>query len=77
MNINFEDYKKKVLSQFGQDGVIEKIFEVIKPLNKFFVEFGSNGTDEGQGNTAYMRRYGFDGLLMDGSELPYGIDIIK
>ena len=74
MNINFLDYQKKVLSQFGQDGVIEKIFELIKPVNKFFVEFGSNGRDDSQGNTAYMRSYGFDGLLMDGADSPYGIE---
>jgi len=72
MNINFADCQKKILSQFGQDGVIEKIFELIPPLNKFFVEFGSCGTDESMGNTAYMRRYGFDGLLMDCNTEPYG-----
>lgn len=72
--INFLDYHKKVLSQFGQDGVIEKIFELIKPTNKYFVEFGSNGRDDSMGNTAYMRSYGFDGLLMDGADSPYGIE---
>jgi hypothetical protein len=59
----------------GQDGVIEKIFDIIGTTNKYFVEFGSSGNDSGMGNTAYLRRRGFDGLLMDGSKRPYNEDI--
>ncbi len=37
-------YERKVFSQFGEDGVIEKIFQIIEPTTKFAVEFGaSNG----------------------------------
>lgn len=70
MDLNL--YQKKILSQFGQDGVLEAIFDNIGTTNKYFVEFGSSGNDSGMGNTAYLRRKGFDGLLMDGSEKPYG-----
>ena len=59
------------MSQFGQDGIIEAIFDIIKPLNKYFVEFGSAGGTYG-GNTAYLRLFGFDGLLIDNSDIPYG-----
>jgi len=75
MSIDLSSYEKCVLSQGGQDGVIEKIFELIGTTNKYFVEFGSSGTDEGMGNTAYLRRFGFDGLLMDGSDKPYGQEV--
>jgi hypothetical protein len=68
-------FQKKVLSEWGKDGVIEKIFDVIGTTNKYFVEFGSSGNDSGMGNTAYLRRRGFNGLLMDGSERPYGNDV--
>jgi hypothetical protein len=70
-------YRKKIFSEYSQDGVIEKIFEIIGTTNKFFVEFGSNGTDNGMGNTPYLRKKGFDGLLMDGSETPYDIKTDK
>jgi hypothetical protein len=73
MDLNI--YQKKVLSQWGQDGVIEKIFDVIGTTNKYFVEFGSSGNDTGMGNTAYLRNRGFNGLLMDGYEKPYGGDV--
>uniref|UniRef100_A0A6C0ESA2 Methyltransferase FkbM domain-containing protein n=1 Tax=viral metagenome TaxID=1070528 RepID=A0A6C0ESA2_9ZZZZ len=69
-------FQTTVLSEWGQDGVLEKIFDIIGTTNKFFVEFGSSGNDSGKGNTAYLRRRGFDGLLMDGSERPYNIDIL-
>lgn len=34
-------YKKIITSQFGEDGVIEKIFEIIKNGDKWCVEFGA------------------------------------
>jgi len=73
MDLNI--YQRRVFSQFGQDGVIEKIFDVIGTTNKYFVEFGSSGNDTGMGNTSYLRRFGFNGLLMDGYERPYGNDV--
>ncbi len=36
------DYRHKVTSQHGEDGVIEKIFEIISPVNKWCVEFGAS-----------------------------------
>uniref|UniRef100_A0A6C0DWR1 Methyltransferase FkbM domain-containing protein n=1 Tax=viral metagenome TaxID=1070528 RepID=A0A6C0DWR1_9ZZZZ len=74
MDLNI--YQKKVLSQWGQDGVLEAIFDKIGTTNKYFVEFGSSGNDSGMGNTAYLRRRGFSGLLMDGTEKPYGNDVM-
>lgn len=37
--MDLNNYQKRVLSQWGQDGVIEKIFDVIGTTNKYFVEF--------------------------------------
>ncbi len=72
IEINLMDYTKSIYSQHGQDGVLEKIYELIGTTNKFFVEFGSNGKQKGGGNTAYLREFGFNGLLMDGYDAPYG-----
>lgn len=78
MEINFNEYASHHYSQFGQDGIIEKVFSVIGTTDKFFVEFGSSGDDEGGGNTAYLRKqYGFDGLLIDASDDPFRIQSKK
>lgn len=62
--IDLRSSERKIYSQNGEDGVIEKIFEVIGTTSKVYVEFGvENGVEC---NTRYMReRYGFNGLLMD------------
>ena len=71
MKVNLMDFTKSIYSQHGQDGVLEEIYKRIGTTNKFFVEFGSSGRQDSQGNTAYLRTQGFDGLLMDGYEAPY------
>jgi hypothetical protein len=76
MIVNLHKYYKKHHSQYGQDGIIEKIFDLIGTTNKCFVEFGSSGTDV-DGNTSYFRQFGFNGLLMDGSDTPYGKPVDK
>jgi hypothetical protein len=42
--INLEEYEKKVFSQHGEDGVTEKIIELVygpnNSNNKLYVEFG-------------------------------------
>jgi hypothetical protein len=37
----YEEHGHNMTSQHGEDGVIEKIFQIIKPMNKFCVEFGA------------------------------------
>jgi hypothetical protein len=75
--ILLRDFEKSVLSQYGQDGMLEAIFERIGTHNKFFVEFGSNGRDDSGGNTAYLRRFGWSGLLLDRSATPYNEPSVK
>ena len=62
--INLSDYEKRVYSQNGEDGIIERIFQSIGTTNKYYVEFG---TEDGvtQCNTRNLREKGWSGLLMD------------
>lgn len=64
--IDLRSYEKKVISQHGEDGVIEKIFEVVGTASKYCVEFGA---DDGhyRSNTKILRDSGWTGLLLEGS----------
>jgi len=62
--INLSEFVWSEFSQFGQDGIILKLSELINP-KKYFVEFGSSGNDIGYGNTPALRHQGWNGLLMD------------
>ena len=40
--VDLQASERSVFSQYGEDGVIEKIFEIIEPGPKFAVEFGAH-----------------------------------
>ena len=62
--IDLSLFEEKVFSQHGEDGVIQKLFQIIGIPNKFYVEFG---TETGmESNTRYLReKLDWTGLLMD------------
>lgn len=62
----FSRYKKNVYCQLGEDGIIERIFDVIGTTNRYYVEFG--GWDGLHlSNTANLRiNHGWTGLLLEG-----------
>lgn len=64
--IDLRLYENRLISQHGEDGVLQKIFSLIGTTSKYCVEFGA-----GQGhfcsNTKYFReKFGWKGLLLDG-----------
>jgi hypothetical protein len=74
--IDLEHFEKRVYSQNGEDGVLEKMFAAIGTTNKYYVEFGVENGNEC--NTRYLReRYGFSGLLMDGGHENSTINLRK
>lgn len=59
------DYRKKVTSQFGEDGIIEKIFKVIGEKNKWCVELGAlNGVHDSNVRDL-LHHKGWSGVLIE------------
>lgn len=64
--IDLRLYEKKLISQFGEDGVLQKIFNLIGATSRYYVEFGA-GNGHFCSNVKYFReKYGWTGLLLDG-----------
>lgn len=75
-------FEHKISSQFGEDGIIKAIFDVIPVRTRYFVEFGigPNWLDQEyknglEGNCVELQRRGWKGLFMDVGVHPahYGI----
>lgn len=54
-----------VYSQFGEDGVIEKIFEIISPANRWCVEFGAWDGVHLSNTCRLIRDLSWDGVLIE------------
>ena len=64
------DYAYNVYSQFGEDGIIEKIFKILKPSSKVCIEVGAwDGFY--LSNTANLWTNGWKGILIEGNENKY------
>jgi hypothetical protein len=63
--INLKEYRKRVRSQSGEDGIIEHVFSKIPARKKYYVEFGA-ADGEWLSNTWNLRNnFNWNGLLMD------------
>ncbi|MDF2082841.1 hypothetical protein [Bacillus pseudomycoides] len=70
MKDNINIYEKKLISQNGEDGIIEELFHRIGTVNKFFVEFGVQ--DGLECNSASLSLYNnWSGLMIDGDKANY------
>lgn len=65
---DLERHARRVYSQGGEDGVLLRLFEILGPGQRYFVEFGAwDGVH--LSNTANLRlHHGWSGLLLEGSD---------
>jgi hypothetical protein len=59
--------ERSVFSQFGEDGVIEKIFEVIEPGPKFCVEFGAHNGVTNSNMRNLVVNHGWSSFQIEGN----------
>ena len=69
--IFLSNFERHEFSQFGEDGITEKIFETIGFTNKFYLDFG--GTATSNNSEILHKKYGFTGVLWncDDTECEY------
>lgn len=65
------DYRKRINSQSGEDGVIEKIFEVIGTANKWCVEFGASSGNKGNNTWRLIKEKGWSAVLLEAERALY------
>jgi hypothetical protein len=65
--IFLNNFEKQKYSQFKEDGITEKIFEVIGTTNKFYLDFG--GTETTNNSEILHKDHGFSGVLWNGNDL--------
>ena len=71
---NLNDYEASIFSQWGEDGIINYLIDIIKPKEKTFLEFGVDNYDES--NTRFLLfNKNWSGHIIDGSKK--NIDYIK
>lgn len=63
--------RRDINSQFGEDGVIEKIFEIIAPANRWCVEFGAWDGVYLSNTRHLLCDLGWHGVLIEGSAEKY------
>ena len=71
---NIQDYEFKIFSQWGEDGIIQKIIDSIEIKNKTFIEFGVG--DFFVSNCRFLMMHdNWSGFVIDSSEK--SIDVLK
>jgi hypothetical protein len=56
-------HRAKHFSQTGEDGVIERLLDIVGMTNRFYVEVGAGSGDEC--NTRWLREKGWSGVMLD------------
>ena len=66
-NGNLSDHEFRVSSQWGEDGILSFLIDIVGPRSNRFIEFGVE--DYTESNTRWLlRRRNWQGLVIDGSD---------
>jgi hypothetical protein len=64
--VDLSKFERTVFSQYGEDGVVEKIFEIIQPTHKYAIEFGASDGIEHNNMRRLVIEDGWGGLQIEG-----------
>jgi len=66
--VDLAKHERKVFSQFGEDGVLERLFEIIEPTSRFCVEFGASNGVAASNTRNLIVNHGWASLQIEGDE---------
>lgn len=61
------DYSKKHFSQLGEDGILEKMLEMLPDRDKWCVEFGAWDGEYLSNTCHFIKNHGFSAVLIEGN----------
>ncbi|MEN8161240.1 MAG: hypothetical protein ABFS41_14300, partial [Myxococcota bacterium] len=67
--VDLEAAERSVFSQYGEDGVIERIFEVIEPGPKYAVEFGAHDGVNNSNMRNLVVNHGWSSFQIEGNPM--------
>ena len=70
------EYAGNVTSQYGEDGIVEKVLEVLQASNKWCVEFGSWDGKACSNTFRLIDKKGYSAILIEGNKKRYR-DLLK
>lgn len=70
-SVFLQNYRRDVTSQTGEDGIIEKIFQIIGETNRYCVEFGALDGKLFSNTWNLCNNHGWNGLLVEASKLKF------
>ena len=65
--VDLKSHERKVFSQTGEDGVIEKIFEIIEPTQKYAIEFGAGNGVQNSNMRNLVLNHGWRSFQIEGN----------
>ncbi|HEU5281063.1 MAG TPA: hypothetical protein VFU82_03680 [Gammaproteobacteria bacterium] len=65
------NYFDNQASEHGEDGIISKIFEILKPKNKWLCEFGAHDPEIISNSWRLINKEGWSGVLIEGDDKLY------
>jgi hypothetical protein len=66
-NTWLQEFKSNVYSQYGEDGVIGKILELVSPVDRWCVEFGAWDGKHLSNTRDLIEHHGYSAVLIEGS----------
>lgn len=64
-SVDLSQSEASVFSPAGQDGVLDKLFEVIEPTHRFLVDLGAGDGQQGSCSRNLLVNHGWRGLLVE------------